>query len=745
MKGKTKGKVTKKTGNIDNIMKNFGGDMDDPMDNFEKNFNPEKQFDIPIYNNIDSEFDKFSKMFGGDDDVDLSSLKDKNSKKQSEEDKLLAAILGGQPQSNKKKKDNDLDELTKALKLAEDNKNKKYGKQDNDAEILKGIFAGTGGTGGKKKKDDDDLASILNAADKNLQNKNKGEMDFLKKFLTKEEISQAEQEGDGGKKPKKGGNIPTKNAIINDDLYPAFQEKIFHNITKMKSVKVLEKEIKLCKGIVEFKKNQKMDYKDWEAKIQQAQKLYDEIESNLKSGKMSKDDYNKSITEELKYEQKLIDVYIPKDEKSTKPQKDQIIKRVNIRIKTINQELENPVGTEQEIPKQQEIKSSVEEKPSIPQANPEAEKAKVYVDLLLQQYLSARDYFKQNELKINQEDCNTKCKEIVLAKKKLQSGDSNGVNLQELPKSIKPEYIYGCSTEERDNKFNQILSDLLKQRKEIEAHKASYMEKIKKLNKEDFAKMKSQVRDALNTYKVKLEKLTNDLKNLLEKKKDKWAPAPEISVEEEKTENGTKKVMKVKKIYPPFNPKSATVPGAENPPSNVPKNTNQNLNQSSNNSKMKINVDDLNKELDAQLNEVQSKQTQPQTQPQPQGKVEQNTLKQEDIDDFNNIDKINSLKVLEYELKKIEDQMAQISGMTPKDMRMKKVKISCKIKSMQAQMGEGQITPQDYYGFLNQQVLKEKSLLNYFKEKKEIDKAKIVANRMNLMIEEIKELKEFIK
>ena len=80
MKGKGKAKA-KKTNNIDDIMNNIdmGGygdeDMDDGMGEFEKNFDPEKQFNMPIYDNIDKEFDKFGKMFGGDDDVDLSSMK----------------------------------------------------------------------------------------------------------------------------------------------------------------------------------------------------------------------------------------------------------------------------------------------------------------------------------------------------------------------------------------------------------------------------------------------------------------------------------------------------------------------------------------------------------------------------------------------------------------------------------------------------------------------------------------------
>ena len=78
--------------------------MDTGFDNFEKNFNPEKDFDIPAYNNIDSQFDAFSKMLGGGDDNFDITKEAKNNNKESEDDKLLKAILGEAGVSTKKKK-----------------------------------------------------------------------------------------------------------------------------------------------------------------------------------------------------------------------------------------------------------------------------------------------------------------------------------------------------------------------------------------------------------------------------------------------------------------------------------------------------------------------------------------------------------------------------------------------------------------------------------------------------------------
>ena len=361
MKGKGKGKKSNKAEDIMNNI-DLGGygdeDMDDGMGEFEKNFDPEKQFNMPIYDNIDKEFEKFGKMFGADEEPDLSSGK-KNPKQISEEDKLLNAILGGNANiGTKKKKDNDMEELSKALKMAEVNLNKKHGK-DNDADLLKGIFAGTGQN--KKKKDDgmDELNNILSAADKNLKNKNKDDMDLVKKFLTKEELGEASGEVAAPEKKnvnvKKNENIeknvqknPNPSQNIDEDLYPLQQEKIFHRINKMDSLTVLEKEIKLCKFIIEYKQKKKIDCKEWENKIQEATTKLEQIKTKVENGDMDFEEYKKSISNELAYEEKLLNVYLAKDQASTPNQLEQIKKRITNRMTIINKEINNEIEEEEE-------------------------------------------------------------------------------------------------------------------------------------------------------------------------------------------------------------------------------------------------------------------------------------------------------------------------------------------------------------------------------------------------------------
>ena len=558
MKGKGKGKPAPQKGQgIDDIMNAFGDDqMDAGFNQFEKNFNPEKEFDMPVYNNIDSQFDNFSKMLGGgDDDLDLNKMQEGN--KETEDDKLLKAILGEAGVTTKKKKNNDMEELSKALKMAESNLNKKN-KDNSDADLLKGILSGTGNNNPKKKDDGmDELNSILSMADKNLKNKDKDDMALVRKFLTKEEVNEVSETENPPSEEKK--EIKKEENKI-EDKYPLQQEKIFHRINQMKCISVLEKEIDVCKMVVAYKKKNNLDSKEWENKIEQANKQLNEIKTKKENGEIDLEEYKKSIQNELTYEQKLLDVYLSKDQASTQMQKDNIKKRINIRILVLNKELnelgnnseenknteEKPTENTNKESKEEAPKKADEEKNKLePQDenDPDVKKAK-YIDLLLQQYLSARNYFKDNELKDNEKDCILKCKSIITAKKEIQLGNIDSVELDSLPKPISPEYIFGYTPEEKTEKFKEIIAELVKQKEEIAEKKKDYSDKLSKLKKRELEKLKDQAKQVLDSYQAKIDKFDEEIEGMKEKLKDKWTPAPEYCTlpEEEKVEKINKDI-----------------------------------------------------------------------------------------------------------------------------------------------------------------------------------------------------------
>ena len=886
MKDKGKGKKVpqKGKGNIDDIMNQFGDDqMDAGFNQFEKNFNPEKEFDMPIYNNIDSQFDNFSKMLGGgDNDIDLNNINN-NSNKETEDDKLLKAILGEAGINKTKKKNDDMDEVSKALKMAELNLNKKKG--NDDTELLKGILSGSGGNNNKKKDDGmDELNNILNMADKNLKNKDKDEMALLGKFLTKEELNEGNEEE---KKEKKEIKKEENNKI--EDKYPLQQEKIFHRINQMKSLTVLEKEIEVCKMIIAYKKKNNLESKEWENKIEQANKQLNDIKLKVENNEMDIEAYKKTIEDELKYEQKLLDVYLPKDQTSTQLQKDTIKKRINIRILVINKEIKDS-SNENEEPKneikkeeqKEEPKNEIKEEPKDENKDPNVEKAK-YIDLLLQQYLSARNYFKENELKEQEKDSINKCKDIINAKKEIQLGNIESIDLNLLPTPIKPEYIYGYSNDERTTKFKEIIAEIVKQKEEIVEKKTSYNDKLSKLKKRELEKMKDQAKQVLDSYQSKIDKFDSEIEDIKEKMKNKWIPAPDYCnmPEEEKIEKInkdipeytmrihfgktdydkdniylkvkldlgekemnkevklksdknfdetwdwtfekrefkslhrkcleiqmersywyklggtdvkgnmkvelknlkdsikiegnykmelqskratpsieikielrspfvdkvyetiTKEVFTIKKIYPPFNPKAAEIPGG---PTIIPK---------------KIKKEETKpKEEETKPKEEEIKpQEEEKTKPKPKkeeekpkeekpketNKVDRSMFTEEELADIDGIDYLNSLKVLEHKLKILEDQIAKISGRTPSEIMQKKVKMSCKIKLMKQQLENGDVSPKDYFTLLSQQMVHDRQLFALFKQEKDLKNAKIVAERIKIMMEEMNELKDKIK
>ena len=64
-----------------------------------------------------------------------------------------------------------------------------------------------------------------------------------------------------------------------------------------------------------------------------------------------------------------------------------------------------------------------------------------------------------------------------------------------------------------------------------------------------------------------------------------------------------------------------------------------------------------------------------------------------------------------------------------------------KINILKQQIGNGNISPQDYYNLIIQQIIHDQALFSYLKQENEIEKAKLVAIRIQLMNKEIEELK----
>ena len=200
-----------------------------------------------------------------------------------------------------------------------------------------------------------------------------------------------------------------------------------------------------------------------------------------------------------------------------------------------NQIPQNQTGHGKEKLAPEKMGDNVKQNPQPQQSNnEEKEKYQKYINGLIKEYTEAKEYFKRN----GQENLANKSRQdlriLMHAKQKIDGGRHKEVKISSLPKSITYEYIYGYSENERTEKFKLVLTQLIKNKNEIEQKMKSILEKLPKLKKKDFEKAKVTLKPKLDEFKAKKEKtakLMEDLKVLF---KNKWAPAPEYKkVQEE--------------------------------------------------------------------------------------------------------------------------------------------------------------------------------------------------------------------
>ena len=99
-----------------------------------------------------------------------------------------------------------------------------------------------------------------------------------------------------------------------------------------------------------------------------------------------------------------------------------------------------------------------------------------------------------------------------------------------------------------------------------------------------------------------------------------------------------------------------------------------------------------------------------------------------------------SLTVLKDRLAIMEDKYSKVEGRPPKELRDRLMKIRVQLKCLEKSMEEGVITIEAYTAKLNLQLIHDKKLVQYFKDKGEVEKENICIERAKLMLNELKEL-----
>ena len=166
-----------------------------------------------------------------------------------------------------------------------------------------------------------------------------------RKSIIENELNQKVEEENNIEEPEKDlVELEKELSQINGniDLYPSTVEDIYHNVGKIISLGVLEKEKELCDRIIEYKKGKIMEYNIWETKKENIDKTIKSITSLVENGTWDLDQYKKKIKEEQDWEKKLLD--LSGNDSSLNDAQKRIIKaRIKERIKIIQGELDkNP-------------------------------------------------------------------------------------------------------------------------------------------------------------------------------------------------------------------------------------------------------------------------------------------------------------------------------------------------------------------------------------------------------------------
>ena len=349
---------------------------------------------------------------------------------------------------------------------------------------------------------------------------------------------------------------PSAPVII--DVYSERLESLFHKTEKMKSMGVLQEELKVLDEIISFKSKNNFDPDFFENKKTMVEAEIMKIENLCTVGVMSIEMYKKTIQSELNWEEQLL-VLTEKDSNTSQDELKIVRERINKRIETIKAELTQEIEEEPEeeqdninsiepnasedlagkvtivVVKTNEAVISTETVKPIENKPIVISNTKLYEEIKakLQDYKEAAEYFRKIGSAKQEEDAFNKAREIQQAVRLFDEGKENKVDEFSLPIGITPDYICGSSKQERLNNFSNIIKEFSKRKNELNDALKERAEKFSKLDKRDFAKIKDSAMKDLQERKNKVEFYTKLIAKLTEFAKNPWVPAPLFSYVEE--------------------------------------------------------------------------------------------------------------------------------------------------------------------------------------------------------------------
>ena len=142
----------------------------------------------------------------------------------------------------------------------------------------------------------------------------------------------------------------------------------------------------------------------------------------------------------------------------------------------------------------------------------------IYINGLLNEYQEAENYFRENNLTNQAKKANNICLQIKKIKAQFDMGRTT--DLVSLPKPVIPEFIYGCSSEHRNQKFNEIYNKNLNEKNQIESALIS----IKNLGYQGNVDLKQKYERNMAI----LAKINENIVNIQNNYKNIWVRAPDF-------------------------------------------------------------------------------------------------------------------------------------------------------------------------------------------------------------------------
>jgi len=176
-------------------------------------------------------------------------------------------------------------------------------------------------------------------------------------------------------------------------------------------------------------------------------------------------------------------------------------------------EIENKEAQEKEIFKNK-LENRLKSNPKKTFSNKNFEQWYNYLTEILEEYQEAKKYFVENNLITQEQNANKIYAEI----QKLKTNIESGIQIQAAPSQVTPEFIYGYTTKERNERFIKIINKYLKDK--------NYL--ILKANSNKKHNIFKSIREEIENDELKIEKLDFIIKSLKERYNNVWIPAPEF-------------------------------------------------------------------------------------------------------------------------------------------------------------------------------------------------------------------------